>query len=332
MPSTPEAIKATFGVGWWKYDLGEATKLLESVGFKKGADGKWLQPDGTAWKISMDAPSDFEVESRRVALATARSWRKFGVDVDVNLMQSAAFGNHYHSGQFTVASQWWPLSCAVISDLYSNLGEFHKDYVAAPGSPSPNNPERFSTPEISALIDQLRKLPSDDPSIVPTWTKVLQDVTEQTAIINIVGHNEIRAHQRQVLDQLPQQVQLLRRALVVVVRVQRDAAEDQAGQGLAESRRGAASSRDRAGGRGWRVGRALSRRSSRPSRPSRDLAPSNYLEVGCQTRIIQFGTSRFLQAHVDLFVHEARVAGQPIGPITVVKTTSDADRSGAFWL
>src|SRR4051794_19036545 len=26
--------------------------------------------------------------------------------------------------------------------------------------------------------------------------------------------------------------------------------------------------------------------------------------------IIQFGTSRFLQAHVDLFVHEARQAGQ----------------------
>ena len=41
-------------------------------------------------------------------------------------------------------------------------------------------------------------------------------------------------------------------------------------------------------------------------------------------RIVQFGTSRFLQAHVDLFVHEARAAGQDIGPITVVKTTSGA--------
>ena len=29
-------------------------------------------------------------------------------------------------------------------------------------------------------------------------------------------------------------------------------------------------------------------------------------------RIIQFGTSRFLQAHVDLFVHEAREAGQAV--------------------
>ena len=30
-------------------------------------------------------------------------------------------------------------------------------------------------------------------------------------------------------------------------------------------------------------------------------------------RIIQFGASRFLQAHLDLFVHEARCSGQDIG-------------------
>src|SRR3954454_22157757 len=44
--------------------------------------------------------------------------------------------------------------------------------------------------------------------------------------------------------------------------------------------------------------------------------------------IIQFGTSRFLQAHVDLFVHEARQAGQMAGPITVVQTSGAADRAG----
>ncbi|MBB3769555.1 tagaturonate reductase [Angulomicrobium tetraedrale] len=45
-------------------------------------------------------------------------------------------------------------------------------------------------------------------------------------------------------------------------------------------------------------------------------------------RIIQFGTSRFLQAHVDLFVHEAREAGQDIGPIAIVQASGSADRAG----
>ena len=45
------------------------------------------------------------------------------------------------------------------------------------------------------------------------------------------------------------------------------------------------------------------------------------------TRVLQFGTSRFLQAHADLFIHQAREAGQDIGPITVVKTTAGTDRA-----
>jgi tagaturonate reductase len=40
--------------------------------------------------------------------------------------------------------------------------------------------------------------------------------------------------------------------------------------------------------------------------------------------ILQFGTSRFLQAHVDLLVSEAMTRGDALGGITVVQTTADA--------
>lgn len=43
--------------------------------------------------------------------------------------------------------------------------------------------------------------------------------------------------------------------------------------------------------------------------------------------ILQFGTSRFLQAHVDLFAEEAREAGQDVPPIVIVQTTSDPERA-----
>jgi tagaturonate reductase len=43
--------------------------------------------------------------------------------------------------------------------------------------------------------------------------------------------------------------------------------------------------------------------------------------------IVQFGTSRFLQAHVDLFASEAREAGQAVPGITIVQTTGDAARA-----
>ena len=40
-----------------------------------------------------------------------------------------------------------------------------------------------------------------------------------------------------------------------------------------------------------------------------------------QPAILQFGTGRLLQAHVDLMVGEALAAGAAIGPIVAVQTT-----------
>jgi len=47
-----------------------------------------------------------------------------------------------------------------------------------------------------------------------------------------------------------------------------------------------------------------------------------------RTPIVQFGTSRFLQAHADLFISDAMREGQSVGPVTVVQTTGAADRAG----
>jgi len=47
-----------------------------------------------------------------------------------------------------------------------------------------------------------------------------------------------------------------------------------------------------------------------------------------KTPILQFGTSRFLQAHADLFVSEALERGEALGRITVVQTTGSPERAG----
>lgn len=46
------------------------------------------------------------------------------------------------------------------------------------------------------------------------------------------------------------------------------------------------------------------------------------------TPILQFGTSRFLQAHADLFVSEALAADKAVGKITIVQSSGSADRAG----
>lgn len=49
------------------------------------------------------------------------------------------------------------------------------------------------------------------------------------------------------------------------------------------------------------------------------------LKTAAAPPILQFGTSRFLQAHVDLFVSQALAEGRALGPIAVVQTTRSAE-------
>ncbi|OLP58035.1 D-mannonate oxidoreductase [Xaviernesmea oryzae] len=44
--------------------------------------------------------------------------------------------------------------------------------------------------------------------------------------------------------------------------------------------------------------------------------------------ILQFGTSRFLQAHADLFLHEARAEGQDVPDVVIVQTSGAPERAG----
>jgi tagaturonate reductase len=46
-----------------------------------------------------------------------------------------------------------------------------------------------------------------------------------------------------------------------------------------------------------------------------------------KTPVIQFGTSRFLQAHADLFISDAMREGQAVGPVSVVQTTGASERA-----
>lgn len=47
------------------------------------------------------------------------------------------------------------------------------------------------------------------------------------------------------------------------------------------------------------------------------------LNAGPRTPILQFGTSRFLQAHADLFISEALAQGKALGQVTVAQTTAN---------
>lgn len=185
IPKDPAAARELFGVGWWKHDPRKAQALLESVGFSK-ARNQWLKPDGTPWKMVINAPADFEVQSQRLAFAVANEWRAFGIDVTVQQMQGGPFFTAYATGNYDVGS-YWASSCAIGPDLFVRLEGWHSRYARPTGTPAAFNRERLNDPAIDKLIDQLSAMQATDAGVVPTGTEILKLLAQQLPVIEMFG-------------------------------------------------------------------------------------------------------------------------------------------------
>jgi peptide/nickel transport system substrate-binding protein len=80
-------------------------------------------------------------------------------------MQAGAFFTAENTGDYEVGS-YWGMSCGIIPDVFVAAEGWHKDYVRPIGTPASDNQGRYVDDELSAHIDTLRSLPSDDPQIV----------------------------------------------------------------------------------------------------------------------------------------------------------------------
>ncbi|MCC6166302.1 MAG: ABC transporter substrate-binding protein [Caldilineaceae bacterium] len=185
LPTDEAALIDLFGVGWWKYDVEEAAKLLEEVGFTRDANGKWLLPDGTPWKISINAPSDWEVQSGRLAFAVADSWTKFGIDASASPMTGGTFWTAQSTGEFEAGS-YWP-GCAIGPDIYPNLSGWHQKFIVPTGEPAPGNVNRHASDKLAEIFDQLEQITSDDPKNVELSKDLLMQMALEMHWIPMFG-------------------------------------------------------------------------------------------------------------------------------------------------
>ena len=145
-----------------------------------------MKPDGTPWKMVINAPADFEVQSQRLAFAVANEWRNFGIDVTVQQMQGGPFNTAYSTGNYDAGS-YWSSSCAIGPDLFVRLEGWHSRYIRPAGTPSAFNRERFSNPTVDKLIDELSGMQTSDPKVVPTSTAILQEMAKQLPVLEMFG-------------------------------------------------------------------------------------------------------------------------------------------------
>lgn len=184
VPEDQAAQDQAFGLGWYKYAPDVAEKLLLKNGFSKDADGMWLLPDGTPWKIEILTDTDLATDmGSRNAVAASQQWKKFGIDAEV--LPSEARADLYNTGDFEVSSDWpaqepWGAG----PDLFRVLNHWNSAYVAPIGEVGAGHPGRWSSPEMDAVIQKLQETdPADYDAVVEVGIEGLKiAVTEMPGI------------------------------------------------------------------------------------------------------------------------------------------------------
>lgn len=179
----PDAQGKLFGYGWYKYAPDVAEKLLVKNGFSKDADGKWLLPDGTPWKISCLSGTQAVNHDFRNCTAAVQAWKRFGIDASA--YPSEASGTLGPTGDFDVSGAWpaqepWGAG----PDLYRVLNHYNSEFVEPVGEFTNGHPSRWSSPEMDAVIEKLRNTdPTDYQATVDAGIEGLKiAVTEMPGI------------------------------------------------------------------------------------------------------------------------------------------------------
>jgi peptide/nickel transport system substrate-binding protein len=188
-PDDPEFQEKAFGLGWYKYAPEVATKLLEKNGFSKNADGMWLLPDGSPWKISYLTGTVLSNHDARNAVAAVQQWKKFGIDATVFNTESGA--DLTAVGDFDVETVWpgkepWGAG----PDLYRTLDDWNSAYIKPVGERNQATfSSRWSSPEMDAIIKELRETdPFDTEKVVEIGTRGLQEAVRNMPGIPTYGY------------------------------------------------------------------------------------------------------------------------------------------------
>jgi len=188
IPTDPGEIAKAFGRGWWKPNPQAAQELLERAGFKK-RDGKWYQPDGKPFAIKLMVEGEGRPVMTRAGSMIVQQWHQFGIDATTTVAQGSMFDRRA-AGDFEAMITWSVETWGGHPDLSFFLDSWHSQFVAAPGKPQPpRNWQRWSSPELDKIIEQVRQTGFDDPKGIELGRDYVKLVVREMPTIPLMSYN-----------------------------------------------------------------------------------------------------------------------------------------------
>jgi peptide/nickel transport system substrate-binding protein len=186
---TGDAVAQNFGLGWWKADPTESEKLMNSVGFKKGADGFYAGADGKTWELELVIPSDWNKVMQRVGFSIADSWTKAGFKVNARQVDNGEFGKVQNTNSLLTTEVNWSSACIFNTNYLNSWRSIQPENLKDPNATdtiSGNNP-RITDQKVFDLIKQASSMDQTKPEFIDTGRQVIQQMVQNMEYINMMN-------------------------------------------------------------------------------------------------------------------------------------------------
>lgn len=155
-----------------EFNVATANKILDDLGFKKGADGIRVDDKGAKMEYSILVPQVGVTGEYPIALDFAENLGKAGIKASVKWLEYPPFNDARELGTFDITSHWWcgnwqepPYTYA--SYLVEQLKPVNERATAG-------NWPRVNDPELDKLVKQMEGMSPDDPKIMDVYKQAFR--------------------------------------------------------------------------------------------------------------------------------------------------------------
>ena len=183
----PEDTSA-FGIGWWKYDVEQAGKLLESVGFSKNSEGNWVLPSGEEWVVELSIPGDWNKVMQRIGFSLADNWRSAGIQVDVRQIDNAEHGTVQRVNALRQAQLMWH-NCVFNPNYLNAWQEIQPGLINSADSQETNSGNRYQwdSETVYQLVEEATQLEQNTEEFYEIGRSIIKEFVTDMSFINMMG-------------------------------------------------------------------------------------------------------------------------------------------------
>ncbi len=148
-------------------NLESAEERLSRNGYSRNDDGIWVDGDGNALTLAIQAHEDF-IEKRRITDVAVEQLRNFGIEASAAVVAGSTWGDNKRFGNYEATTDWD--ACGSVNEPWASMDRFTaRHYVPVGERSSGNNHVRWSgeaNAAYSEIVGQIGTLSLDDPQVI----------------------------------------------------------------------------------------------------------------------------------------------------------------------